>query len=173
MAILELVRRRRSVRRYKPREVEEDKLLEVLEAARLAPSADNRQPWRFIVVRSREVRERLLEAHGKRWLAEAPVVIVGCAVPGEAWRRGDGEEYWKVDVAIAMEHIALAATSLGLATCWVASFNEEAVRRVLEIPPGVRVVALMALGYPDEDKGEVVDRKRLDEVVCYERWCWG
>ncbi|RLF16539.1 MAG: nitroreductase [Thermoprotei archaeon] len=172
MDVLEAIRRRRSVRRYEPREVEDEKLHLLLEAARLAPSADNRQPWRFIVVKSREVKERLFKAHGKAWLVEAPVIIVGCAVPSEAWRRRDGEEYWKVDVAIAMEHIALAATSLGLATCWVASFNEEGVKEALGLPGEVRVVALMSVGYPAELKGEVSDRRSLDEITCLDRWCW-
>ena len=172
MRVLDAIKARRSVRRFEPRGVEEWKLREVLEAARLAPSADNRQPWRMVVVEDPVVKQELLRAHGKPWLAEAPLVLVACALPWEAWRRRDGEEYWKVDVAIALEHVALAAVELGLATCWVASFDEEAVKEVLGIPSAVRVVALMALGYPAEHKGPVADRKALNELVCLNRWRW-
>jgi len=170
--VFEAVRKRRSIRQYKRVPVEDEKLLKVLEAARLAPSADNRQPWRFIVVKDPKVREELVRAHGKRWLAEAPIVIVACALPGEAWIRRDGEEYWKVDVAIAVEHMVLVAVDLGLATCWACSFNETEVKNILGVPGEARVVALLALGYPDEVKGEVAERRELKDVVCLDKWCW-
>jgi len=166
----DVVRKRRSIRRYKPDPVEEDKLTRVLEAGRLAPSAANRQPWHFIVVRDPKVREALRAAYDRDWFVNAPVIIVVCADPTKAWVRADGEEYWKVDAAIAMEHIVLAATNEGLGTCWIAAFNEEAVRKVLNIPKHVRVVAMTPLGYPDEVKGEVVSRKSLNEIVHYDRW---
>jgi len=166
----DVVRKRRSIRRYKPDPVKEDKLTRVLEAGRLAPSAANRQPWHFIVVRDPKVREALRAAYDRDWFVNAPVIIVVCADPTKAWVRADGEEYWKVDAAIAMEHIVLAATNEGLGTCWIAAFNEEAVKKVLNIPKHVRVVAMTPLGYPDEVKGEVVSRKSLNEIVHYDRW---
>lgn len=170
MQVLEVIRRRRSIRRYKPVPVEEEKIRRVLEAARLAPSAANRQPWKFIVVKDPEIKEKLREAYPRDWFASAPVVIVACAMPGKAWVRRDGEEYWKVDVSIAMEHLVLEAAEEGLGTCWIGAFDEGAAKRVLGIPPDVRVVAMTPLGYPDEEKGPVTNRKRLEEIVSYDRW---
>ncbi len=170
MEVLEIIRRRRSIRRYKPDPVPEDKLRKVLEAARLAPSAANRQPWKFIVVRSPEVKEMLKEAYPASWFISAPVIIVACALPREAWVRNDGEEYWKVDVSIAMEHLVLEAVEEGLGTCWIGAFDEEAVKKVLGIPHDVRVVAMTPLGYPAESKEPVKDRKSLDKIVSYDHW---
>lgn len=166
----EVVRRRRSIRAYKPDPVEDEKLLRVLEAARLAPSAANRQPWHFIVVRDPEVKEKLGKAYPREWFVKAPVIIVACADPTVAWRRRDGEEYWKVDLAIAMEHLVLAAANEGLGTCWIAAFDERAVKEALGIPEHIRVVALTPLGYPAEEKGPVTDRKPLDQIVHYDKW---
>jgi len=170
MEFQELVRRRRSIRAYRPDPVEEEKLRRVLEAGRLAPSAANRQPWHFIVVRDPEKRGMLRRAYNREWFVSAPVIIVACADPTRAWRRGDGEEYWKVDVAIAMEHIVLAAANEGLGTCWIGAFDERAVKEALGIPDHIRVVAMTPLGYPAESKGEVTDRKPLEEIVHYDGW---
>jgi nitroreductase len=101
---------------------------------------------------------------------QAPAIIVACADPKKAWKRNDGEEYWKVDAAIAMQNLVLAATELGLGTCWIAVFNEKAVKKALNIPKHIRVVAMTPLGYPDEDKGPVTDRKTLNEIVHFEKW---
>jgi nitroreductase len=170
MEFYEVVSRRRSIRAYKPDPVEEDKLFRILEAARLAPSAANRQPWHFIVVRDPQKREQLRKAYDRDWFVKAPVIIVACADPTKAWRRRDGEEYWKVDVAIAMEHLVLAAANEGLGTCWIGAFDEKAVKEVLGIPEHIRVVAMTPLGYPAEEKGPVTDRKPLEEIVHYDGW---
>lgn len=170
MDFFEVVRKRRSIRAYKPDPVEEEKLMKVLEAARLAPSAANRQPWHFIVVRDPEIKEKLGKAYPRDWFVKAPVIIVACADPAAAWRRKDGEEYWKVDVAIAMEHLVLAATNEGLGTCWIAAFDEKAAKEALGIPEHVRVVAMTPLGYPAEEKGPVTERKTLDQFVHYDKW---
>lgn len=170
MEFYKLVKQRRSIRAYKPDPVEEDKLLRILEAGRLAPSAANRQPWHFVVVRDSLKREHLRRGYDREWFVKAPVIIVVCADPSAAWKRKDGEEYWKVDAAIAMEHIVLAAANEGLGTCWIGAFDEKAVREVLGIPEHIRVVAMTPLGYPAEEKGPVADRKPLEEIAHYDGW---
>jgi nitroreductase len=170
MDVFEAVRTRRSIRAYQDKPVEKEKLNQVLEAGRLSPSAVNLQPWHFISVTDKTARESLLSAYNHHWFVNAPVIIVGCALPDEAWERQDREEYWKVDVAIAMQSMVLVARELGLGTCWIGAFKEESVKEALGIPREVRVVALTPLGYPAEQKGPVVDRKPLDEIVHYDRW---
>jgi len=170
MDVFEAIRTRRSIRRYLDKPVEEEKLSRVLEAARLSPSAANNQPWRFIVVTDPKVKERLRSAYNREWFISAPVIIVGCALPREAWVRRDGEEYWKVDLAIAMQSLVLEAWELGLGTCWIGAFREDEVKRALGIPDEARVVAMTPLGYPDEDKGPVTDRKPIGEIVSYNHW---
>jgi len=170
MDVFEAIRTRRSIRRYQKKPVEREKLLRVLEAARLSPSATNSQPWKFIVVTDPEVKESLRAAYNRDWFISAPVIIVGCALPDEAWVRHDGEEYWKVDLAIAMQSLVLAAWEQGLGTCWIGAFREEEVKKALGIPENVRVVAMTPLGYPAEEKGPVMDRKPLDEIVSYNHW---
>jgi len=169
MDVFEAIRTRRSIRRYENRTVEKDRLTRVLEAARLAPSASNRQPWSFIVVTEPEMREKLRAAYNRDWFVTAPVIIVACVAPGMAWSK-EGEEYSKVDVSIAMEHLILTAWELGLGTCWIAAFKEQEVKNVLGIPDSVRVIAMTPLGYPAEQKDPVTDRKPLDTIVRYEHW---
>ena len=170
MEVSEAIRTRRSIRNYEDHPVENGKLLNVLEAARLSPSATNAQPWRFIVVTDRDVKESLRSSYDRDWFVSAPVIIVACALPDEAWVRHDGEEYWKVDVTIAMQDLILAAWEEGLGTCWIGAFSEEEAKRALGIPEHVRVVAMTPLGYPAEEKGLVSDRKPLEEIVRYNRW---
>jgi nitroreductase len=146
------------------------KLHKILEAARLSPSACNFQPWRFIVVTNPLIKERLRAAYDREWFASAPVIIVACAVLDEAWNRRDGEEYWKVDITIAMQNLILEAWEENLGTCWIGAFDEEKVKKILGIPENIRVVAMTPVGYPAEQKGKVTDRKSLDEIVFYEHW---
>ena len=170
MEVFEIIRKRRSIRLYEEKPVEQEKLNRVLEAGRLAPSADNCQPWRFIVAANNEVKERLRVSYDEEWFISAPVIIIGCAVPEEAWVRMDGQEYWMVDVAIAMQNMILVATELGLGTCWIADFDEEAARKTLKLPQSVRIVAMTPLGYPAEEKRPVRNRKSLSEIVHYDSW---
>jgi len=170
MEVFAAIRKRRSIRLYEKKPVNEEKLNRVLEAGRLAPSADNRQPWRFVVVTDDKIKEKLRAAYDEEWFVSAPVIIVGCAVPEEAWVRMDGQEYWMVDVAIAMQNMILTATELGLGTCWIADFDEEATRKALKLPLGVRVVAMTSLGYPAEEKRPVGERKPFSEIVFYNNW---
>jgi len=160
----EVVRRRRSIRRYKTTPVPEEVLNEILEAARLAPSAGNRQPWHFLVVRDEETKQQLGMSS---WVAEAPVVILGCVDT-----RVRDEPLCIVDLSIAFEHIVLAAANSGLGTCWIGRYvagSDETVKRVLGMPKHVKVVAVTPLGYPDETPEPKV-RKSLSEIVHYDRF---
>ncbi len=170
MEVFAIIEKRRSIRLYEKKPVEKKKLHRILEAGRLAPSAGNKQPWRFIVVTDDKVKEKLGAAYNKEWFVSAPVIIIGCAVPEEAWTRMDGQEYWMVDVAIAMQNMILTATELGLGTCWIADFDEKAVRKALKLPSNIRVVAMTPLGNPAEEKRSVKGRKLLTEIVHHEHW---
>jgi nitroreductase len=167
---LQLARQRVSIRAYKPDPVEEEKLEQVLEAGRLAPSACNRQPWGFVVIRDPERRRALKAAYDREWFASAPLIIAVCCDTRAAWRRSyDGVSYAWADAAIAVDHMTLAAADLGLGTCWVCAFDPSVVRRLLELPEHVEPFALLPLGYPAEP-GRAKDRKPSSAVVHAERW---
>jgi nitroreductase len=169
MEFLELIRTRYSVRAYKPDPVEDDKLEQILEAARLAPTAANRQPFRILVIHTEGRRDELRRIYRRGWFVDAPIILCSCGVPAENWVRMDGKNYNDVDVTIAMDHLILAAADLGLGTCWVAAFDPEAAREVLNLPAGVEPVAFTPLGYPADTPSEK-RRKSLDELVRYETW---
>ena len=171
MDIYESIRKRTSVRSYLPKPVEEEKLQKVLDAARLAPSGKNGQPWMFIVVKDEETRQRLVPAcKNQKFIGEAPVVVAVCGHEELAYQKMGG--YWNslpVDIGIALEHLMLAAEAEGLGTCWIGAFSEQEVRDILEVPTEVKILALTPVGYPAADK---VFRKRkpLDEIVMREKW---
>ncbi|MCL5958848.1 MAG: nitroreductase family protein [Chloroflexi bacterium] len=165
----ELIQARYSVRAYKPDPVEEEKLQLVLEAMRLAPSASNRQPFQFIVIHAAGREEDLKRIYAREWFLQAPLVICACVFPERAWTRKDGKRYGEVDVAIAMDHLILAATELGMGTCWVANFDPDAMREILGLPDEVEPVAVTPLGYP-ADSLRPKNRKSLSELVRYEHW---
>ena len=167
MDFLELVKKRYSVRAYKPTPVEYDKLQEVLEAARMAPTAANRQPFQLIIIQTQGREEELLRIYNKPWFVEAPVVICACSIPAQGWVRNDGKNYCDVDATIAMDHLILAATGLGLGTCWVGAFNVEEARKILKLPDDVALIAFTPLGYPNDQPGDIM-RKPIDELVRYD-----
>lgn len=170
MDVFEAIKKRRSVRSYLDKPLEEEKLNAVLEAGRLAPSASNRQEWRFIVVRDAEVKRKLGEAaNGQSFVGEAPVVIVACAVT-DGHVMLCGQLSYPIDVAIALDHISLAAVEQGLGTCWIGAFNERKVKEILGVPEEVRVVELMPLGYPATQAVKEKDRLPFSKTVTYDRW---
>lgn len=170
MDIYELISRRKSVRAYQDRHVDEVTLKRILGAARLAPSASNRQEWRFIVVQDPATRERLAAAaNDQRFVAEAPVVIAGCAET-DGYVMACGQACYPIDVSIAIDHITLCAAAEGLGTCWIGAFDEAEVKAILSIPDGVRVVALLPLGHPEDPAPIAKNRKPLTELVHYENW---
>jgi nitroreductase len=164
MGFLELAANRYSVRSYKSDAVEEDKLQQVLEAARLAPTAANRQPFQLLIIRTAGREETLKRIYGRDWFVEAPIVICACGIPEQNWVRMDGKNYNDVDVAIVMDHLILAAADLGLGTCWIGAFDPDAAREVLELPEGVEPVAFTPLGYP-ADQLRPKKRKDLSDLV--------
>jgi nitroreductase len=169
MEFSELIRKRYSVRAYKPDPVEDDKLRQVLEAARLAPTAANHQPFQIIVIHTAERKAELKRVYHREWFLQAPLVICICAVPGQAWMRRDAKSYADVDAAIAMDHLILAATDLGLGTCWIGAFDPKAAREVLGLPDNVEPIAFTPLGYPADQPG-TKERKPLAALVRYEHW---
>ncbi len=169
MDVFTAIRQRCSVRAYKTTEVEEDKLKKILEAARLSPSASNRQDWKFIVVKNKETPKKLAKAaFGQSFIAEAPIVIVACGTEPKA-TLACGQSAHTVDVSIAFAYMILQAYELGLGTCWIGAFSEEQVKKILGIPEHIRVVAMTPLGYPDQPLSEK-SRKSLDQIVCYEKY---
>ena len=169
MDFLELVRSRYACRAYLPEPIEKEKLTRLLEAVRLAPSGSNRQPWKFVLVGDPEVKRRLVHAcANQRFIATAPIVVVGCGLmPDRMMSCGVPGD--PVDVAIAMEHLSLAATAEGLASCWIGAFSQDEVREVLGVPSTVRVIELMTIGYP-ADRPRAKPRKALEEIVSIDRW---
>jgi len=166
---LELARKRYSVRAYRPQAVEEQKLVQVLEAVRLAPTAANNQPIRFVVIHTTGRKEELRRIYDRDWFVSAPIVICGCGVLAEAYVGKGGRNTAEVDVAIATDHLILAATSLGLGTCWIGAFDPQAARDVLGLPQGVEPMIFTTLGYP-ADTPEPKERKALEDIVRYETW---
>lgn len=181
MELIDIIKKRRSVRSYLDKPVEDDKIEQIIEAARLAPSACNTQPWRFVVVKDRVLKDKLYKKAlssiviPNKWAQTAPVLIVACAnLSLIAHRIGagiKGIEYHLLDMGIASEHLVLAATELGLGTCWIGWFNEKAIRNILSIPRNIKIVALIALGYPKEElKPNKKERLTLDEILYWNRY---
>ena len=167
MELKEVIEKRESIRDYEDKPIPQDKLLRVLEAARLAPSGSNRQPWKFVVVKDRQTRQKLAQAAGgQTFVGKAPVVIAAVATMPELVMICGVAEY-PVDLAIAVDHLTLAAVDEGLGTCWIGAFSQEKVREILKIPKSCRTVALLPLGFPKQP-GRPKVRKSLDEIVCYE-----
>ena len=169
MEFRELISKRYSVRAYKSDQVEDDKLEKVLEAARLAPTAANRQPFQIIVIHTEGREEELRRIYRREWFSQAPLLICVCGLPAKSWVRSDAKRYLDVDVAIVMDHLILAATDLGLGTCWIAAFNSQAAREILGLPDNVEPLIFTPLGY-SADNPPIKERKPLEELFRYERW---
>jgi len=169
MGFSELIAKRYSVRAYKPDPVEDEVLQQVLEAARLAPTATNAQPFQLIVIHTAGREAELRRIYRRDWFVQAPLVVCICGIPGQGWVRRDGKNYTEVDVAIAMDHLILAATDAGLGTCWIGAFDPTEAREVLGLPDDVEPIVFTPLGYSADQAGPK-KRKALSELVRYERW---
>jgi len=170
MNVFEAIKKRRSVRSYLDKPIEDEKLNAVLEAGRLAPSAKNRQEWRFIVVKDSELRRRIGEAaNGQSFVGEAPVVVVACGIV-DGYVMSCGQPSYPIDVAIALDHISLAAVDCGLGTCWIGAFNEGKVKEILGIPEEVRVVELMPIGYSAFQTVKEKNRLPFSKIVKQGHW---
>lgn len=183
--VLDAIRRRRSVRSYAGTPVEQEKLDLVLEAARLAPSACNRQPWHFIVVRDPSLISELARCVPagtdiNRWMEGAPVVIVACAAPHLIVHKAArlfGRDNHLLDMGIALEHMVLTAAELDIGTCWIGWFSEKKVKKLLAVPPSTKVTALLVMGYADTPSapdalGAIPPRPRRNtaEIVSFDRY---
>jgi nitroreductase len=167
--ILDAILKRRSIRAFLKKPVEEDKLFRVLEAGRLAPSAKNKQAWKFIVVRDPVLKRQIAEASRKQlFIADADCVIVACATDPD-YVMMCGQNAYPIDLAIAVDHMTLQATAEGLGTCWIGAFDEQKVKEILGIPGHIRVPILFPLGYP-ETLPPPRPRKPLHEILFFEKW---
>lgn len=170
MSFLELVKKRYSVRDFKDIAVEREKILQVLEAARNAPSACNLQPWHFIILTDDKIRSKIAEAYPRDWFKKATVIIAACGDHSKSWKRNDGKDHCDIDLGIVIEHMALAAVDLGLGTCWVCAFDAEKCHEILELPDNLEVVALLPMGYPNDEKLPEKKRKSIDEIVSWNQY---
>lgn len=167
MNLLEIIQTRKSVRKYLPQAVEQEKLDYIIECVRLAPSAVNFQPWYFYIIKSEAVKEKLYECYHNKWFSTnpAPVFIVACGDKNASWKRkSDGKDHIDIDLGIAFEHLCLAATEQGLGTCWVCNFDVEKVISVLDLSENMIPVAITPLGYPEIEDVKRTPRKSKEEI---------
>jgi len=169
MDFSETIKKRYSARAYRTNAVELKKLKAILEAARLAPTACNLQPFKLIVIHTKGREEELGRIYPAAWFTQAPLLICICATPDKAWLRRDRKNYADVDATIAMDHLILASTDQGLGTCWVAAFDPVTARDILKLPAGVEPIAFTPLGYAADYAGPKL-RRSLTDLVCYEKW---
>ena len=163
MDFLELVKSRYSCRSYQPQSVEQEKLEYVMECVRLAPSACNKQPWTFRIVTEEEDGKKLCQCYNREWFATAPVMIIASVLHDEEWVRGDGKHHGDIDIAIAVEHLCLAATEQGLATCWVCNFDAEKCKLLFAIGDNEEPAVLIPIGYAADELKEK-KRKAMEEI---------
>ncbi len=172
MTFLDLAKKRYSCRDYKSQPVEEEKLMKVLEATRIAPSACNLQPWKFIVVREKDNLEKVCSTYKRKWIQTAPVLIVVCGDHEASWKRSDHKDHCDVDISIAIDHMTLQASELDLATCWVCDFDAMKCAELLNLPATLEPIALIPIGYPNDSKSSdrhSDDRKSIDKIVYWEK----
>lgn len=166
MSFLELAEKRYSVRSYLDKEVEKEKLLQILEAGRLAPSAVNFQPVHFYVIEKEEDKKKLHEVYPRDWFIQAPVIIVACENHTQAWKRRDGKDHADIDAAIAVDHMVMAATDLGLGTCWICAFDAKRCHEILALPEDMEAAVLLPIGYTGSES-PAKKRKSLEEMVSW------
>ena len=184
MEFTDIIFSRKSIRSFSKKEISSDILEKILEAGRLAPSAQNNQCWRFVIVQEKEIRRKLALKSGfigkvNFFIKNAPIIMVACANPSRSVHLNT-QDYYLVDTAIAFHQMMLTAWSFEIGSCWLAAFNEKKVKEILQIPNKIRVVAMSPFGYPKE-KSSLYDKvlktfagskKRLplEKIVCYDKW---
>ncbi len=169
MDVFDAIKKRRSIRKYKNTEIEAEKVEKILESARLAPSAANRQEWKFLVVEDPQTRKKLVEAaNNQKFIAEAPMTIVACSTESERVMPCDQYAY-TVDLSIAVSFMILEATEIGLGTCWLGAYDEGKVKEILKIPEDIRVPAMFTVGYADENPAPR-PRNDIDNIICRETY---
>ena len=166
MDFLELVKNRYSCRSYQPQSVEQEKLEYILECVRLAPSAVNRQPWRFHIVSGEEDKAKLQQCYNRDWFKTAPMYIIATILHDEEWVRADGKHHGDIDIAIAVEHLCLAATEQGLGTCWVCNFDASLCKQLFTLPENEEPAVIIPLGYA-ADEMKPKNRKSIQEITAF------
>lgn len=161
---------RKSVRSFSTKEIDKATIVELLNATRLAPSAVNYQPWRFFICSSEDIKQRIVESYPRKWFKTAPLYIVACADKSQSWKRAaDNKDHGNIDVAIAVTHLTLKATELGLGTCWVCNFDVNVLKDALNLDKVLEPVAIIPLGYPSDEssteKEQSKKRKSIDEFT--------
>jgi nitroreductase len=166
MEYFDVISKRRSIRSYRNDNVEKKKVDMILEAACIAPTAKNLQSFKIFVIDTSNMKEKISKIYPREWVLEAPLVILVCSNPGKNWIRNDGKNYSDVDAAIVMDHIILAATDLGLATCWIGAFNKKAAMEILNLDSELEPIAFTPIGY-EKDPPPDRTRKNINEIVEY------
>ena len=164
MDFLELVKRRYSCRDYQPTSIEKEKLDYIIECVRFAPSAVNKQPWVFRIISNKEEKEKLRQCYDREWFATAPTYIMASILHDEEWVRADGKHHGNIDIAIAVEHLCLAAAEQGLGTCWVCNFDVEKCTQLFRIPSNEEVAVLIPIGYA-ADEAKEKKRKSTTDIL--------
>ena len=164
MDLLELVKARYSCRNYQPTSVEQEKLDYIMECVRFAPSAVNKQPWRFHIVTNEEEKAKLQQCYSRDWIKTAPMYIIASILHDEEWVRSDGKHHGDIDIAIAVEHLCLAATEQRLATCWVCNFNASLCKEMFALPENEEPAVIIPLGYA-ADEMKPKNRKAIEEII--------
>ena len=166
MDLLNLISKRRSVREYTTDEIEQEKIDYLMECARLAPSAVNFQPWKFIIVKSPEKKALLHQCYHREWFTQPPLYIIALADTAQSWKRSsDGKDHGDIDVTIALEHIVIAAVEKGLGTCWICNFNVDLFKELFNLPDSLVPIAILPIGYPAKEEDEVSNRKSIQEII--------
>ncbi|MBT4870924.1 MAG: nitroreductase [Candidatus Diapherotrites archaeon] len=164
MNFFDVIQKRYSVRDYKDKEVKQELIDKILTAADLAPTASNAQPFKIFIAKTKGNEEALQKVYGRAWFTKAPFILCVCGIPEKAWKRQDGKNYCEVDSTIVADHIILAATALGLGTCWIANFNEDEIRKFFNIPRYMVPEIITPLGYANDSPKEKV-RKDINDLV--------
>ena len=171
MEFKELARKRYSCRKYKTEHPGKEVLEQVLESARIAPSAVNFQPWYFIVIDEQEMLGKIHETYNGSWMREAPAIIIVCSDTEKAWTRSDGKNHSDIDTAIAADHMTLQAADLGLGTCWICNFDKKQCKEILDLPDHIEPIVYLPIGYPADNTSKNHDkRKDFDEVVFWNKF---
>ena len=164
MSFLDLVKQRYSCRSYQTKSVEQEKIDYVMECVRFAPSAVNKQPWRFHVITKDDDRKKLQQCYNREWFTTAPMYVIASVLHDEEWVRSDGKQHGDIDIAIAVEHLCLAATEQGLATCWVCNFDAEQCRQQFSLAANEEPAVLIPIGYAADEAKEKA-RKTAEEII--------
>jgi nitroreductase len=173
-SFIELAKKRFSLRNFKPDPVEDEDLQYILEAGRIAPSAANYQPWEFLVISDKSKMEEVNALYHRDWYNNAPVKLILIADHSKSWHRSeDGKDHADIDIAIAADHMTLAAADKGLGTCWICNFDVRKTKEYFGLPDHLEPVVILPLGYPEVDadvERHAKQRKPLSEIVHYNEW---